>query len=256
MLKDFTKEKFDILIQAGQSNAEGYGFGPTEEPWEPDDRVWVLNGDFTISQAAEKVTGNDIQSDFSLSFVREYIRDGRLEEGRGILILRTAVGGTGFLDGHWKPEDDLYLRMIEMTRTALELNPENRLVALLWHQGETDTSYDATFSGHYDRLMTLVKGVRETFGRPDLPFIAGDFVQDWKGLNIEVCTPVVDAIRAVCRDCGNGGFVETDGLLSNRQELDYNPLGWEDEIHFSSCSTRPESVALALYVTVRSFGIL
>lgn len=27
MLKDFSKEAFDILIQAGQSNSEGYGFG-------------------------------------------------------------------------------------------------------------------------------------------------------------------------------------------------------------------------------------
>ena len=50
---------------------------------------------------------------------------------------------------------------------------------------------------------------------------------------MEVCIPVVDAIRAVCRDCGSGAFVETDGLLSNMQELRRNPLGWEDPIHFS-----------------------
>jgi len=81
--------------------------------------------------------------------------------------------------------------------------------------------------------MTLLKSVRTEFGVPDLPFVAGDFVQHWKNDNIEICTPVVEAIRSVCRDCGNGGFAETDGLLSNMQELNRDPLGWADTIHFS-----------------------
>ena len=233
MLLDFTKETFDILIQAGQSNAEGYGFGPADEPWQPDGRVWTLNENFTVSLAAEKVNGNEIQSNFSFGFAREYLRAGRLAEGRKLLILRAAVGGTGFLDNHWKPEDDLYLRMLDMIRTARALNPENRPAALLWHQGETDAGLRADFPTHYKNLMTLVKGVRAEVGRDDLPFVAGDFVQHWKNDNIEICTPVVDAIRAVCRDCGCGAFVETDGLLSNSQELNRGPLGWEDPIHFS-----------------------
>ena len=52
MLKDFTKERFDIFIQAGQSNSEGYGFGPAEHPYEPSEQVWYMNGDFTLTQAA------------------------------------------------------------------------------------------------------------------------------------------------------------------------------------------------------------
>ena len=233
MLKDFTKEKFDVLIQAGQSNSEGYGFGPVEEPYRENDRVWYLNGDFTLTPAAEKVTGNEIQSNFSLAFADEYVKNGYLAEDRKLLIVRSAVGGTGFLDGNWKPEDLLFLRMMEMTRCAMELNPENRLRALLWHQGETDAECRATFAVHYGHLSTLVRLVREGFGVPDLPFAAGDFVQHWKGDHLDICEPVISAMRAVCRDCGNGAFVETDGLLSNMQELRRNPLGWEDPIHFS-----------------------
>ena len=233
MIKDFTKESFDILIQAGQSNSEGYGFGPTDDPYRPDSRVWYLNGDFTVTPAAELVNGNEIQSNFALPFAREYIAGGHLAEGRKLLILRTAVGGTGFLDNHWKPADDLYLRMMEMIRAALSLNENNRLAGLLWHQGETDATLNASYDVHYAHLMTLVQSVRDEFGVPELPFIAGDFVQHWKMDNIAICTPVVAAIRAVCADCGHGGFVETDGLLSNLQELKRNPLGWEDPIHFS-----------------------
>jgi hypothetical protein len=233
MLHDFTKDKFDIIIQAGQSNSEGYGFGPTDAPYQPDGRVWYLNQDRTITLAAEKVTNNGIQSNFALSFVREYLNAGKLAEGRQLLIVRAAVGGTGFLDNHWKPADVLFLQMMDMVSTALALNPENRLVALLWHQGETDAGCHATYDQHYNHLTTLLRLVRTTYQVPDLPFIAGDFVQDWKSKNVEIVIPVIDAIRAVCADCGRGGFVETADLKSNAQEGIEHPLGWLDDIHFS-----------------------
>lgn len=233
VLRDFGKESFDIFISAGQSNAEGYGFGPVDDPFGQNELVWYLNPDFTIVPAAEKVNGNEIQSNFGLSFAREYINAGCLAEGRKILIVRSAVGGTGFLDNRWKLTDDLYLRMMDMIRAALALNPDNRLVVMLWHQGETDAIAKASYDTHYGHLMTLCRSVREKFCVPELPFIAGDFVQHWKSENAEICAPVVDAMRAVCRDCGKGEFVETDGLLSNNQELNRDPLGWYDPIHFS-----------------------
>ena len=232
MLMDFTKEKFDIIIQAGQSNAEGYGFGPVKEPYVPCDKVFYLNQDLTISQACEKVTGNEIQTNWSLSFSREYIKGGMLKDGRKLLILRCAVGGTGFSDKRWGMEDDLYLHMMVMISTALSLNRENRLIAMLWHQGETDAMNKASYETHYANLTTLLESVKSTFNSEALPFIAGDFVQEWKNNNIDICTPIVDAIRAVCCDCGYGGFVETDGLMSNNQALSYYPLGWKDTIHF------------------------
>ena len=227
MLHDFTQDKFDIIIQAGQSNADGTAFGPADEPYTPDGRVWYMNENDTISLAVEKVNGNSIQSNFSLSFAREYIRTGRLAEGRKLLILRASIGGTGFLDNRWKLTDDLYLHMMEMIRTALALNPENRLVALLWHQGETDAIYHATYDQHYNHLATLLRSVRDTFSVPDLPFVAGDFVQQWIEANPQICAPVLKAIRAVCADLGHCSFVETDGLKSNDQEL-----GTKDDIHF------------------------
>ena len=233
MLKDFSKEKFDIIIQAGQSNSEGYGFGPVDDPYQKNDRIWYFHSNMTFSTAAEKVINNGIQSSFGLSFAREYVSSGRLAEGRSLLILRCAVGGTGFLDNKWKLTDPLYLKMIDMIETTLSLNPENRLVALLWHQGETDATLKATYDQHYAHLSTLVNSVRERFSCPDLPFIAGDFVHHWRDDNIEICTPVLDAIRAVCGE-GKSGFVETDGLESNLQGDFEHPYGWRhDAIHFS-----------------------
>lgn len=233
MLKDFTKEKFDIIIQAGQSNSEGYGVGPVDEPYQPNDSVWYLNEDSTISRAVERVTGNEIHGTSVLPFAAEYVKNGLLKEDRKLLILRTAEGGTGFLTNDWKPEDRLFIRMMDMIRTALALNSENRIVCILWHQGENEVDNKASFDVHYGHLSTLVRLVQDEFGLEDVPFIAGDFVQGWKAINEEACKPVVDAIRTVCGECKRGAFVETDGLKSNIQELQRMTCGWEDHIHFS-----------------------
>lgn len=233
MLKDFSKENYDIIIQAGQSNSEGFGFGKTDAPYEPNDRVWYMNGDFTISRAGEIVNQNEIQSTYALEFARLYMEKGYLEDKRKLLILRASVGGTGFSDHHWGKNDDLYLRMTDMIKTALSLNSENKLTALLWHQGESDAVFNADYDTHYRNLDTLISSVRKKFNVPNLPFIAGDFVHQWKNENLEICMPVVNAIRDICKDCGSGYFVETDGLLSNIQENNYSLLGKDDIIHFS-----------------------
>ena len=98
MLMDFTKIPFDIILQAGQSNSEGCGFGAVRDPFEPDSRIWYLNNNFTVSMAAEVVWGNNAICNFSLPFAACYIKKGLLKEPRKLLIIRAAVGGTGFLD--------------------------------------------------------------------------------------------------------------------------------------------------------------
>ena len=242
MLKDFTKEKFDIIIQAGQSNAEGNGMGEVEKPYKPNDDVWFMCGpldkhEFYMYPAHEGVRENEILSNFIFKFAENYVADERLKDGRKLLILCTAVGGTGFIDGQWKMTDCYYLRMMDMIRTALALNPENRLVGLIWHQGESDSLFKATVDVHYNHLMTLLNSVRDEFKVPEIPFVAGDFVYDWRDKHAEVCAPVLEAIRKVCADYPYGEFVESDGLTSNMQQLNRKtPCSGQmiiDDIHFS-----------------------
>ena len=243
LLKDFSKEKFDIIIQAGQSNSDGFAFGNVENAFKSDKRVWYLTGDWRLpgdfyfepaKEYIHDVHDNLICGNFSLAFARRYIEDNRLAEDRKLLILRTAVSGSGFLDNYWKPGDRFYNRMMGMITTALELNPENRLVALLWHQGETDAILHASYDVHYGHLTEFVKSVREKVGKNDLPFVAGEFTKQWSEENREIVLPVIQAIKNVCADVGMGAFVESDGLLSNEQDTQNNPN--TDTIHFCRSS--------------------
>lgn len=232
MLKDFTKEKFDIIITAGQSNSEGTGIGDADAPYEPSDRVWQLGADMVVSVATERVIRNEIMSNFGIYFARQYIASGMLADDRKILIVRAVAGGTGFASGNWGMNDGCYINMMEMIRTALSLNSENRVVAFLWHQGESDAMFHVDYDTHYSNVKRLVESVKDNFNVPDLPIVAADFVQKWKNDNIADAEPVVEAIKAVFKDLG-GEFVETDGLLSNCEEHGRSIFDCDDTIHFS-----------------------
>ena len=227
MLKDFSTEAFDVIVQAGQSNAEGCGYGSAEEPYEPNPDILYLTRDFMIVPAVETVHGNEIWGDFSLSFSSMYVKAGLLQEGRKLLILRCAVGGAGFSDHRWGAEDDLFLTMMEMIKTALGMNNENRLVAFLWHQGEHDACNlmpPETYRGHLAHLISLVRSVHHC---PELPFIAGDFAAQWKYWAFNFAIPIADAVQVVCQSDGHAAFVESTGLKSNNQQT-----GADDIIHF------------------------
>ena len=219
-------EAFDIIIVAGQSNAEGCGLGLAKRPYAPDARVRVMRRDGFAVQVAEEMPRDGVpQGNFWLPFARAYVESGLLARDRGLLLVQAAVGGTGFSDKRWGLRDDLYLDMLAMTKAALALHPENELKALLWHQGETDAGTDE--AAHRANLLGLARGAREAFDMPGLPFIAGDFVQHWKRKDEAARAPVIAAIRGVCGEVG-GGFAETDGLESNDEAT-----GNGDDIHFS-----------------------
>ena len=235
---DFGKEKFDIILLAGQSNAEGSGVGPTKEEYLPDGKVFHMFGsrrlvgekwvvEFPVEISIEE-TDSTKKDDLAVPFAHEYKSRGLLKEDRKLLIIDTGLGATAFLNGYWKPEDPGYKRMRYMLGCALNMNPENRVVAVIWHQGESDAVSNATYEEHYANLTRLFADMRKQAENEELPIIAADFCYQWKSTHEEMCAPVVKAIRDALTDVG-GEFIETADLPSNHQ--DGTREG--DYIHFS-----------------------
>ena len=232
-------EAYDIILQAGQSNADGYGHGPAECPYIPGERILYLTagnpqageyypeGEYVISVAAERPVPDhpdDFLGDFSLSFAEKYVEEGRLEKGRKLLIVRTAVGGTGFLKGYWRKGDPLYERMLRMTDYALSLNPENRLVGFLWHQGEHEAAFLNDPERYREQLKEVVESVWARYGH--MSFVCGGFCDQWAQENQPACDEIQAVIRAVAEETG-GAYIETADLRSNDQKT-----GDGDTIHF------------------------
>ena len=250
-----SNEKFDIIILAGQSNAESSGLGPTDAPWVENPQIMMLKNDFVsetsetpygmqyikvdpkedcyLEIAKERVVGETTYAVLALPFAKKYAEN-NLEKERKILIIHTAVGGTGFAAKQWGTEDVLYKRMTEMTELALKMNQENRVVAFLWHQGEHDAFEEADvplnekYQKHCKNLTSLISGMRENFGK-NLPFICAGFTKAWteneyKDRNLAI----LNAINDTCKAVGNSAVCYTDDLKNN-----HDAIGNNDEVHFN-----------------------
>ena len=237
------KQAYDIVILAGQSNAEGCGVGAVEQEYIPDDRICALRPEMTVehrpdnvyiefadkpfnlSIAQEKISDGKKYGNLSLTFCKQYIESGLLAEDRKILIIRMGVGGTGFYKHQWGLQDILYKKLIEITDYALSLNEENKVVAFLWHQGEHDAFEGNPPATYGEQLTALITDARRRYG--DMPFISGDFVNEWKQKNITSCQPIIDEMQKVMQTVDKAKFVQTADLPSNNQDTQNG-----DDIHF------------------------
>lgn len=256
---------YDIIVLAGQSNAEGWGHGAARAAYRPDERILWVDDDAAphypvgsttlemhapatsrITVAREREVNGLVYGNLALSFAAQYLASGRLAAGRRLIIVASAVGGSGFCRAEWGVGNVLYQRLCTLTDFALGQGAgENRLVAFLWHQGECDSFIAAgeTAEGaqarYYGGLSHMLADYAERYGAylpadRCLPFIAAGFCHDWYVTNRAGCDPVLAATRALCADglspegaALRGAYVETDDLPSNHQAT-----GNEDRIHF------------------------
>lgn len=251
---------YDIIILGGQSNAEGTGLGPTSVPYEIDGRILLMRDggkygyeeqsdgrmkffvtkpyEFATESARERNDGQNDYGNFALTFAKKYIEAGLLSEGRRLLIINGTSGGTGFAGKQWGIGNVLHERLISMIKEAKKTD-DDRFVAFLWHQGEHDAFENAEIDAEKRReiyrndLTATVKDIRSKAGVPDLPFIAAEFVSEWKDKNAVACDAVLNATLDVCNELGNGKLVKASDLPSNNQTI-----GNGDDIHFSRESLR------------------
>ena len=249
LIKNPTDDKFDIIIVAGQSNALGCGIGETEKPFIPNERIMMLNEDFTadfiddnlimensgncyIAVADDRVENGQKKASFCLSFAQNYLKN-NLDSDRKILLVQTAVGGTGFAKKHWGENEKLTVRMFEMVNMALAMNKENKVVAVLWHQGEHDMyrneslTYKEKYVFYFNKLYYFIKNLREVYG--SVPFISGGFCPSWTAQNkISSVNAINDAYKNLNRVFEKIAHVwKVDDLKSNNDMVKCG-----DVIHF------------------------
>lgn len=248
--------KFDIIILAGQSNAEGHGIRTESDKEIINERVYqlvdknpaffcgnekgetVLNitipTEMSMGISRDRKTGdNEYRADLTKTFCEEYIKNGNLAKDRNLLIVKAAVGGSGFMLKQWGVGNALSNRLFEMTDYALSLNKDNRIVALLWHQGEHDVVESPEmrpkerYDFYFNVFLAQMKAVREKYGKFNFPIITGEFVNDWADKHKEQCDAVEKATKDVCVKLGKAAMVSSEGLLSNDQYIKNG-----DDIHF------------------------
>lgn len=252
MLINRVENKLDIIILAGQSNAEGYGIGPCDAPFMPNPRILsmrdtdnygyvvdektrgtfniIMPRRYIINISEERQNTSGRIGCFALRFAERYL-DSLTEDDRSVLIIHAAVGATGFAKKNWGLDGVLYQRLVRMTELALSMNPENRIKAFLWHQGEHDAIFRPELTDeerentHTSDLVSMLGDFRGRFG--SFPILMGGFTDEWSA-SWPKSQIIVSAMRGAIEKLGNAALVSAEGLPTNNIALANG-----DTYHFS-----------------------
>jgi len=250
----------DIIVVAGQSNAEGNGICTGETIETRNDVFEMIDAndydfDFTdpnkpflkivlpikekIQIMQERFCDGVPRTSFAMSFVDEFKKSKYYDPKRKIMVIYAAVGGTGFYKKEWGIDCFLYKRLLKMTDYALSFNKDNRIVALLWHQGECDAFENKKATPqerhdfYYEKFMEQTNDYLKRYSQFSFPVIMGEFCDEWADKK-ENCVQT-EAVEKALYDCSKAlkksAVVATKGLKSNNQEI-----GNGDDIHFSKKS--------------------
>ncbi|PPF63298.1 hypothetical protein C5E16_15520, partial [Clavibacter michiganensis] len=209
----------DVVAILGQSNAQGGGFGYDPAVDVPREGVDQLVGDWQDADWGRVVPADDSLKHVTtwkmtdrpklvgpgMTFGRALLADS--QPGRRVLLVPAAQGSTALtrVDAvqrfTWDPTPEpgsveagltnLYANATTQIDNALALDPDNRLVAIIWAQGESDANAIATAptaegrvaakAKYADRLLELETGLITRYGA--VPFLVGGMVPEWIGSN-------------------------------------------------------------------------
>ena len=215
--------KHSILL-IGQSNMAGRGFANEVLPIKNKNLFVLRNGLWRrmyVPVNPDRVTAG---INLSESFADLYARDHDVQVG----IIPCADGGSS-LD-QWAEGSILFDHACYMAELA---SRTSSIVAVLWHQGESDSSADKA-PLYEEKLRLILNAFRKRLGLEDVPLLLGglgDFlVQNPDPLRCEKFRDYNKVNQALARIAATEkamGFVSAEGLVDN-----------SDYLHFSAQSLR------------------
>ncbi len=244
-----TTDKLLVLL-AGQSNMAGRGYAEPEDlleirnllmirpdfKWQPAIEPITKDRSFigTFQASGEKLTGTDPfetvlpEGDQKVVGVGLGRTFGRLlaeaNPGQTVGLIPCAVGGTsiaawmpGGIDDH-DPENYPYDNAIKKAREAQK---SGRIVAVLWHQGETDAKRKTP--DYTEKLRMVVRNFRKDLQLGyDVPFIAGDMASFYdESINSNIAI-VDNALETLAQEEKSFMYISTKDMMHRGDNLHFN----------------------------------
>lgn len=168
----------DIFILSGQSNMAGRGGVETHhhhKRWNqvvppqccPDPSIHRLSAHLRWEEAREPLHADiDSAKTCGVGPGMVFARAVLATTGSPIGLVPCAVGGTAIRE--WEKGDKLYEQMVRRARSAQSNG--GRIRALLWYQGESDTTHQAA-SIYKTNMEKMIADVRSDLGLPELPIV-------------------------------------------------------------------------------------
>ena len=134
--------------------------------------------------------------------------------GRPLGLVVNARGGSSINSWMKGAKDNYYDEALSRIRQAMKFGT---LKAIIWHQGEADCSNPEAYK---QKLISLVKDLREDLGMPNLPVVVGQISQ-WNWTKREAGTvPFNQMIKKVSSYNPYSDWVSSKGLGWYKDEKD------------------------------------
>ncbi len=212
------KDKFRIVVLAGQSNMAGRGF-LEEADKIPNPRIFKLTREGKWAPATEPIHYD--KSSAGVGPGRAFAE--RLVDSDPTIcvgLVPTACGGSSIDD--WEPgvyfkqtSSHPYDDAIARTRRALE---DGTLEAILWRQGEADATLEKAAT-HEEKLLTLFKRLRQELDAPDVPILVGELFFSEPNAGAEA---IRDAQIAAVKRAQPAAFVSSEGVRLNPDKVHFD----------------------------------
>ena len=208
----------DSFLLIGQSNMAGRGRITEAHEIDTTHIFTLINGRWT--QMFRPINHDSRFSGVNLaeSFAESYAKEHNVEVG----LICCADGGTKL--EQWMPGELLYDNAVNCAKLAQRTS---KIVGVLWHQGESDCSYER-YSTYKDRFEKMMASLRKDLNLHDVPFLLGglgDYLADCTRFDFSNYTHVNKALKSITQENKLTAFVPADGLTAG-----------SDTVHFSSDS--------------------
>ncbi|MGJ7922582.1 sialate O-acetylesterase [Neobacillus sp. LXY-4] len=153
------------ILLIGQSNMAGRGFIEDVSPIYNEHINMLRNGRWQMMAEPLNFDRHVSGVGPAASFAQAWTED---HPGEFIGVIPCAEGGSSIDD--WAIDGLLTRHAISEAKFAMETS---EIVGILWHQGESD-SYGECYKTYEDKLLSLLKHLREELNAPDIPIIIGE----------------------------------------------------------------------------------
>ena len=149
------------------------------------------------------------------SFADAYSRDHDVDVG----LIPCADGGTSL--AQWAPGGLLYDHALMQARLARRTSV---LRGILWHQGESDCSQEAS-AVYAEKLCELIRRLRRDLEMPEIPVVLGalgDFLKEYDEGTRRYYPVINAALRQVAETQAATAFAPADGLSAKPDHLHFD----------------------------------
>lgn len=174
-----------------------------------------------------------------------------------LILVPTAVQGTGFVDGSWTRAGARYLDSIQRMNALFAVAPDVRFGGILWGQGERDSKGDG-LAAYQAALDTCLTGFRQDIskGAPTTPISIQGFDP---GLLSSGSYPDAAAVQAILADTpsrlGHTAYCDTSDLTGGGLHFDAPSLRILGARHHAAQIAARSNPGPAAAATSVSFGV-